>query len=226
MIHGFKALTAVAILTGICAAPAGAEDLDSMTFAQFTQQSSAKIAHYEATGTGNTLTIAESPVYFAVTTFGPNGIYPSTMTMTAASVSPISNVGLQDQQTGWAGNIHFGDGANYLDVSFSNATFSFDGTGGSASLISTDPANPISYTSSFLTFPTFDFKNFSLSFTGLTPPFQVAANGFGQAFNANIAGSFAGSAVPEPANWALLVSGFGLVGMAARCRLRPVAVTA
>ena len=206
--------------------PAQAVDLNSVTFAQFTQQSSVKIAHYGATGTGNTLTIAESPVYFTVTAFGPIGFYPSTMTMTAASVSPISNVGLQNQQTGWAGNMHFGDGANYLDLNFSNATFSFDGAGGSASLISTDPANPIAYASSFLTLPAFDFKNFSLSFTGLTPPFQVAANGFGQAFNANIAGSFAGSAVPEPANWALLLTGFGLVGWNARWRQARVTVTA
>lgn len=160
MKKALKTLAPLAILASLAAMPAQAVDLNSMTFAQFTQQSSAKIAQYAATGTGNTLTIAESPVYFAVTDFGPIGFYNSTMTMTAASVSPISNVGLQNQQTGWAGNMHFGDGANYLDVNFSNATFSFDGTGGSASLISTDPANPISYSSSFLTFPTFDFRNF------------------------------------------------------------------
>jgi hypothetical protein len=58
----------------------------------------------------------------------------------------------------------------------------------------------------------------ALAISGLTPPFSVAANGYGSDFVANVAGSFAGSAVPEPAARALLIAGFGLTGAAMRRR--------
>ncbi len=214
------------VATLLLAAPALAIDGNSVTFAQFTQQTPSKIAHYGAPGGGNTLTIIESPVNFVVTAFGPMGVYPSTLSMTAASSAMITNLGLQYEQIGWAGTMVFGDGMNFLTVEFANATFSFDGTGGSASLISTDPANPITYTSNLLSLPNFDFKNFSLAFTGLTPPFVVGGDGYGAAFNANIAGSFAGSVVPEPAGWVMLGAGFGLIGALARRRSGSATVSA
>lgn len=145
-------------------------------------------------------------------------------------VISATNLGLQYEQIDRGGSMSFNDGVNFLTMNFANATFSFDGTGGSASLISTDPDNPISYTSNFLDLPTFDFKNFSVAFTGLNPPFTVAANGYGSAFNANVAGSFAGPAlapdppiVPEPAAWAMLIFGFGLTGAAMRRRAASLA---
>lgn len=219
-------LASVAVAVVLAATPALAVDTGSVTFAQFTQQSSTKIARYDAIVGGNSLTIAQSPVFFVINAFGPLGFYPTTMTMAARSMAMVTSLGPQFQQLGWAGNIRFGDGAtNYLDVNFANATFSFDGTGGSASLISTDPNNPISYTSNVLSLPAFDFKDFSLAFTALTPAFTVATSGYGAAFNANIAGSFAGSdgeggtgGVPEPAAWVMLLAGFGLVGLTARSR--------
>lgn len=227
----FRNLAGAAIAATLLATPALAVDSSSVTFAQFTQQSSNKIAQYNATASGNTLTIVESPSYFVVSAFGPIGFYPTTMRMSASSNAMVTSLGPQFQQLGWSGNIHFGAGANYLDVNFSNATFSFDGTGGSASLISTDPSNPISYTSNFLSLPAFTFKNFALALTGITPAFTVAANGYGTPFNANIAGSFAGSTsedttggVPEPSSWAMMLAGFGLVGFTARRRSTLVTV--
>ncbi|WP_235902577.1 PEPxxWA-CTERM sorting domain-containing protein [Sandarakinorhabdus oryzae] len=221
----FRNFAGAAIAAAILASPALAVDSGSVTFAQFTQQTSNKIAQYNAIAGGNSLTILESPVYFVVSAFGPIGFYPSTMTMSASSNAMVTSLGPQFQQLGWTGNIHFGNGANYLDVNFTNATFSFDGAGGSASMISTDPSNPISYTSNLLTLPDFDFRNFSLAFTGLTPAFTVAANGYGTPFNANVAGSFAGSVgegptggVPEPSSWAMMLAGFGMVGFTARRR--------
>ncbi len=142
------------------------------------------------------------------------------------------NTGPQFEQTGWDGQMSFTSGISQLTVAFTNATFNFDANGGSGSVISTDPFNMIGYTSSLFTLPDFDFRNFSLAFTGITPPFTIAANGFGSAFDANTAGSFAGSAfiegnaVPEPETWAMLLLGFGAVGTMARRRTRAVTVAA
>lgn len=224
--NAFRYLATAAAMTWLAAAPAQAVDLGSITFAQFTQQGSSKIAKYANTGTGNTLSIAESPAFFIVNAYGPLGAYSSTVSMQAASSSLINTVGQQFEQDGWSGFLKFGDGANYLTVNFANAIFSFDGSGGSASLISTDPNHMINYSSNLLNLPAFDFKNFSLSFTGVTPPFNVHANGFGSAFDANVAGSFAGSAVPEPSAWLMLLAGFGCVGLAARRRSTATVVAA
>lgn len=226
-----RSLAGAAIAAALLATPALAVDTSSVTFAQFTQQTSTKVAQYNAVAGGNTLTIVDSLAYFVVNAFGPIGFYPTTMSLSAASGALVTSVGPQFQQLGWSGSINFGNALNYLTVNFTNATFSFDGAGGSASLISTDPSNPISYSSNLLSLPAFDLKNFSLAFTGITPSFTVAANGFGTPFNANIAGSFAGAdseggtgGVPEPSSWALLVAGFGLVGFAARRRAGLVTV--
>lgn len=222
-----RTVAGAAIAAALLATPALAVDSDSVTFAQFTQQTSDKIAQYNAIAGGNSLTIATSPVYFVISAFGPTGFYPTTLSLSAMSSAPVTSVGPQFQQLGWNGTMKFGDAANnYLTVNFAKATFSFDGTGGSASLISTDPENPISYTSNILNLPAFDFRNFALAFTGITPSFTVSGSGYGAPFAANIAGSFAGSdgegggggGVPEPSTWAMLVAGFGLVGFNARRR--------
>jgi hypothetical protein len=230
----FRTIASAALAAALLAAPALAVDSSSVTFAQFTQQTSSKIVRYGSIAGGNSLTITESPIFFVISAFGPLGFYPTTMTMAATSMAAVTSTGPQFQQLGWTGNIRFGNATSaFLDVNFANATFSFDGTGGSASLISTDPSNPISYTSNVLTLPTFDFRDFSLAFTALSPAFTVAANGFGTPFDANIAGSFAGSdrdlnpdAIPEPSTWAMLLAGFGLVGMTARRRSGRVTVAA
>lgn len=224
--NAFRNLAAVAAITWLAAVPAQAVDLNSVTFAQFTQQGTDKIAQYANTGIGNTLQIAESPAFFTVNAYGVPGSYPSVMEMQAASSALITSVGPQFEQAGWAGFIKFGDGANFLTANFANATFSFDANGGSASLISTDPADTILYSSNFLNLPGFDFRNFALAFTGLTPPFTVAANGFGSDFNANVAGSFAGSAVPEPSGWLMMLAGFGCIGLATRRRTNVQAIAA
>src|SRR6476646_1371423 len=55
---------------------------------------------------------------------------------------------------------------------------------------------------------------------------HVAAPGSdGNDYNGNFRFTSIAAAVPEPANWALMIGGFGLAGMAARRRNRTVAVT-
>jgi hypothetical protein len=222
-------MTVGSMLLAVPAMAVVAQDVNSVTFAQFTQQSSVKVAEYVNTGSGNTLNIVNSPANFVVTSYGPNGVYQSIANLQASSSALITSLGDQFEQTGWNGAFQFTNGGNQLTVNFTDATFSFDATGGSASLISTDPSSPIFYTSDLLDLPAFTFRNFSIAFTGLTPAFSIAANGYGSNFNANVAGSFAGStgsAVPEPAMWAMMLAGFGFTGAAMR-RRRPamIAVT-
>lgn len=221
-----KLLAGAAAASALLASPALAVDSSSVTFAQFTQQSADKVAQYGNTGSGNTLDITLAPANFVVFAYGAPGVYSTVMSMTAASSAMVTTVGQQFEQRGWTGSIQFGNATNFLTTNFVDATFSFDSTGGSASLISTDPSSTINYSSTFLNVPNFEFKNFSLAFTGLSPAFSVAANGYGNDFNANIAGSFAGSeadgtigaAIPEPASWAMMIIGFGLTGFTLRRR--------
>ena len=226
---------AAAVASTLMAVPALAVDSPSVTFAQYVQQSSDRIVNYTNTGTGNALTITRAPVFFVVNDYGPGGVYPALLSMSASSSAFVTSAGAQFEQVGWSGTMNFTSGStNYLTVNFTDATFSFDSAGGSASLISTDPSHPISYTSSLLTLPTFSAENFSLAFTSITPPFVVAANGYGGPFTASTAGSFAGSTVlnpgggevPEPASWAMMLAGFGMVGFSARRRNSRMVVAA
>lgn len=220
-------LASAAVASLLLAAPALAVDTASITFAQFTQQNTNKVAQYGATGTGNTLTIADASAFLVVTAYGPAGVYNSTMSLAASSSSPVVDTGPQFEQGGWNGQMSFVNGINQLTVAFTNAIFNFDGSGGSGSLISTDPINFINYTSDLMSLPAFEFRNFSLAFTAITPPFTIGNDGFGSAFDANVAGSFAGSAaVPEPASWAMMLIGFGGIGMLARRRGGMVTVAA
>jgi hypothetical protein len=220
-----KKLAGAAFAAALLAVPAVAAD--TVTFAQFTQQSANKAAQYRNTGAGNTLDIIQgSPANFVVFDFGAPGVYGSTMSLAASSTQSVMMSGSVFQQNGWDGSINFGNGSNYLTVNFTGATLNVDSNGGSASLINTDPTSTISYSSNFLTLPDFDTKSFSLAFTGLLPFFQIADNGFGSNFDANIAGSFSGTpggegpggVIPEPATWAMLVIGFGLTGATMRRR--------
>jgi hypothetical protein len=137
----FRNIAAAALAATLVAAPALAVDTDSVTFAQFTQQTSNKIVRYGSIDGGNSLTITESPIFFVISAFGPLGFYPTTMTMAATSMAAVTSTGPQFQQLGWSGNIRFGDVTTaYLDVNFANATFSFDGTGGSATRAAPAPA--------------------------------------------------------------------------------------
>lgn len=196
------------------------------TFAQFTQQSNDKVVEYRRAGPGNTLSIVNAPANFVVTDAGPLGVYSSLLSMTASSSSTITNTGPQFEQIGWNGQMTFTNGVNQLTAAFTNAAFNFTKSGGAGSLIVNQPLNSIAYSSDILALSAFTFRNLSLSFTGMNPAFTIGGDGFGTNFDANIAGSFAGAAVPEPASWAMMLAGFGLVGFASRRRSSRAVVAA
>jgi hypothetical protein len=128
----------------------------------------------------------------------------------------------------------YGAGSNLLSGSFSNG--SYLGTiGGSAAGSSASGVNgtTISFTSDFLDFTNVVNLDRAVSLTAITPRL-TARTGVNKAlatFKAVTSGQFSSdpapiviavSQIPEPASWAMLMLGFGLVGGTMRRRARTV----
>jgi hypothetical protein len=206
------AITSKTILAGILglalAAPAMAVDVDNVTFAEFGRTNSTPLFNYTLDGDTNRISLNGLVTFTDL----QNGDFYTNVTgmLSAASTSPFVQNDPQFQQEGF------------------NATFSFDGAGSSASLISTDPSSPIGFTSDIIDVSGFTSRDFAFNITGATPGFSVTEGGLGSPFVASVGGAFSGTgAVPEPASWAMLIVGFGLTGAMARRRNRGmVSVTA
>ncbi|QMW24660.1 PEP-CTERM sorting domain-containing protein [Sandaracinobacteroides saxicola] len=159
------------------------------------------------------------------------------MTLDASTSQIVTSNGTSRNQAGYSGSVSFkrvtplGGLDNLLTVTFSNVTLSTLQGGSSGSFFGSTPGSTISMSSDFITFsPTSNF-DFSLAVTSILPPFASPGNGgYGRAFRANTSGGFASdpppSFVPEPATWAMLIMGFGLVGVAMRRRTNTARVTA
>lgn len=116
-------------------------------------------------------------------------------------------------------------GANLLSATFVGGTIigQNGATSGSASASTSVPGETISYASDFIRFNKTIDHDFAISASAIT-----AALGFKQyqalnSFKATTTGSFStqplptlAAGAPEPASWAMLVVGFGLIGVARR----------
>jgi hypothetical protein len=81
-----------------------------------------------------------------------------------------------------------------------------------------------SVTSDFFADPRITLTDMSITTSGATPFVALIPAGGGnqklRAFRSSSTGTFDVAVVPEPANWAMLISGLGLVGMSMRRRKR------
>jgi hypothetical protein len=122
-------------------------------------------------------------------------------------------------------------GSNLLSGTFTGANIFGQRLGSSGSFTSNIAS--VNYTSDFLTFDNTVDRDFSLSLSSILSPLQAAPTGGTptralRTFKAVSTGSFSSdpapivNGVPEPEMWALMVAGFGLVGVQLRRRSKAV----
>ena len=251
MKRSFAYLTS-AVLFAASAVPANAA---TETFGQFIQKSpSARAFSYTKldSGTNKKAEIKGTniPVYFQ---FGLNGLPADLVDLQDAHLSLdfISNLGttagsssnsrVQLFDTVSTGSISFirdsaaGEGndtrTNLLTVTFSNAEL--DASNGSGSFtFQSNASSVITFTSDFLDFTNMLDKDFSFSFSGASPSFSATLGSSSRNIAFSGSGTFASDpaplvvgGVPEPASWALMLGGFGLLGATLRTRKASQAVT-
>lgn len=124
-------------------------------------------------------------------------------------------------------------GANILTLSFLGGAIEADvpGTAGSAR-VTLPGSSFFNVSSDYFEFPPLFMTDFSIALSGVTPGFLFdaqnpgsLANGRFTNFAADSTGTFTAGAIPEPASWAMMIAGFGLVGLSRR-RSRVTAVAA
>ncbi len=152
--------------------------------------------------------------------FGPISLASFDGSFSLTSAGPTKTAGIY--------TVHNGD--DLLSGSFLGSVFS--GYGSTGSLLDSILAGGlVSYNSNnFVTFDGLGDEGLALAMTSITPtvkvlngkltPFASVAQG---GFSADGVTDGGGGGVPEPATWALMLTGFGLVGASIRRRDKPVA---
>ena len=118
--------------------------------------------------------------------------------------------------------------SNLLTIAFNSAQLVSAGSSTTFSLLGSTPGQTLTYTSDFLNFGNATAYDFSITMTAANPALTIApvdptlTNVTGaRTFNttrANVSGGFAANSVPEPQSWALMIVGFGMVGVSLRRR--------
>ena len=113
-------------------------------------------------------------------------------------------------------------GLNVIDFSFSSPTSAFAFNWGAADVVWTmDVFAGMSTLASYALTPTFGSNNkeyFGFSGANITSVRLTASSRGDWVFIDNLTFGGAGGAVPEPASWAMLIAGFGIVGASMRRR--------
>lgn len=135
-------------------------------------------------------------------------------------------------------NTTYAAGSNLLTATYGGAAIAGQRNGTSGSFSgSTSAGDTVSYTSDFLSFSNVQDSDFSISLTSVASPLQaVPTNGVPtralRSFRSVASGTFSSDpapvvlAVPEPESWALMVVGFGLVGLQVRRRAKSASIAA
>lgn len=150
---------------------------------------------------------------------GTNALLPITSgRATFTALSPVS----------WNGST----GTNLLTVDFSGGVLSAILGGSTATYGTSFPPLTVNFTSDFLDFSSSTQRDLAFAINAINP--QVGfAFGAGRLNTGSLSGNFGSDAtsgnpqgvVPEPASWALMFAGFGLIGGVLRSQRRRTEVT-
>ncbi|TRW18264.1 PEPxxWA-CTERM sorting domain-containing protein [Glacieibacterium frigidum] len=239
-----KLLSTLALAAGFAvAAPAAAVT----TFATFTATS--LFPSVEFTGAANgagTLSSTAQPVTFRFldavggTPTDFDAIF--NLLATTAGGSVTSGIGFAPVIGGSfsftsASAVTFGGatGTNFLTGTFSGSAVTAQIDGTTANYGVAQPPAFVTFTSDFLDFSQSTARDLAFAITGINPTVSAGSfDGGVGSFAGTITGSFSADqfaggglpVVPEPATWALMIGGFGMVGTAMRRRKSLPTVTA
>jgi hypothetical protein len=237
------------IVLGVVAGLGAAAPAQAVTFADYgSTSSSANLAWTHTTTDAGTLattgTGASAATVFSFLTPALASLndLPALFTLSASSPDAATVVGSEIIQPDVSGTFSFiytgpttsaiATGADLLSGTFTGAAI-LGPDGGSTGSVQDAivSGGTVTFTSDFATFSTTGDKALSLSLTSVVPGLDVGRDGGSLAsFTGVSTGSFAsdlstgGTAggVPEPGAWAMLLAGFGCIGLVARRQRRPV----
>ncbi|MDO6413158.1 PEPxxWA-CTERM sorting domain-containing protein [Sphingomonas sp. BIUV-7] len=207
-----KISTGLALVAGIAAAPASA-----VTILQF-GGSGGTVTATNPTATSTAINTTDLAV--GVTLLQNGSAQPAYFSLSALS-SGLASSGFGQVGQNFSGtftiNTGLGlSGTNLLSGSFNNIAMLWGNT--TTAQLSSGSTASFAFTSAVITSLASPL-GLSLSFSDVTPDLHIE-NGTLAGFRASVSGTFSGSPVPEPASWAMMVGGFGLLGATMR-RRRP-----
>lgn len=225
----FAGAVAAFALASVAVPAAAVEPI--FNYAQFIQSNSAKEFNFTVGAGSNAIWATDAAAVmiaqaFVKAPYSVGQVFTGVANLMATSSDALVWNGVAFEQENYAGTFSFTSGSiNVLTISFSGGVFTrTTGITPTASLLAECPCG-ITWSSDV-----FDLLNpqdyaFALNaLAGLdwTAADKVDPTFMGRDFTSNGVGTFA-AVVPEPASWAMLISGFGLVGFAARRRRTAVA---
>lgn len=226
-------LAAVALLAATTPAAA------ITTFATFSATSNAPSVEFAGAANGaGTLSSVAQPVTFRFldASGGAFKDFDATFNLLATTTGGLVAGGIGIAPVA-SGNLSFttaaavtylgSTGTNLLTAMFSGSAVTAQIDGSTANYGVSTPPSSVTFTSDFLDFSNSTARDLAFAITGINPSVSASSfNGGTGVFAGTITGSFSADAfdgnglpsVPEPATWALMIGGFGMVGTAMRRR--------
>jgi hypothetical protein len=241
-----KFLTAAALSVGVLAAVAPAHATTLAPFATYSMTGTKTTIDWSKSGAtggsifstvggGSSLGSPTVTFNFLDTSLYLNNLSAKfTLTGTAPSGNPASNAVLQPgigtaaapgsfsfiytgPNTSFMGKNYVSGVTNLLSGVYTLAQISGSGTSGS--FHDSDTIGTLSFTSDIITnLPTAVTQDFSLSLVSINPKLGYTPGQSLNSFKSGATGIFSAGFVPEPATWAMMIVGFGMLGLAARRR--------
>ena len=217
------------------------------TFATFSPANNSSNFNFTAGagGTGTVTSTPGSPVTFRfLDATGTNSVFDvaATFNFLASTAAGIVAGGLGIAPA-TAGILNFTaaapttfnghTGTNLLTASFFGGMFLGLIGGSVASYVNSQPPSAVTFTSDFIDFSQTTARDISVAINAINPSISGGPSGLGDfsgtasgLFGADLSSGSPNGVVPEPASWAMMVAGFGLIGAMKRRRSGPRVVEA